>query len=162
MFCPNCGNQQTADQKFCRACGLNLELVSEVISDESNLEKFVSVSLEERIKNRKKRRETIGVILIISSFLVGCLIPILMGLVANWTPIFFIVGGIAGLIFFSGIIFMMFGDLPPKISDSKERTKNISGTENLKELSPADNFEPANSVVENTTRKLEKSKIKKR
>lgn len=162
MFCPNCGNQQTTDQKFCRVCGLNLELVSEVLSDESKLEKFDLVSFEERAENRKKRLGTIGVVLIISSLLVGCLIPILMGIgVADWTSMFFIMGGIAGLILFSGVIVTILSEMPPKISDPKEPTRNVLETENLKELSSADNFKPAKSVVENTTRKLERYKISK-
>ncbi len=28
MFCPNCGNQAASDQKFCRACGMNLQKVA--------------------------------------------------------------------------------------------------------------------------------------
>jgi zinc-ribbon domain len=58
MFCPNCGATNSTEQKFCRACGLNLEptalsLLEQIPSAESakllrrekNLEKFGSVAL---------------------------------------------------------------------------------------------------------------------
>lgn len=33
MYCPNCGTQpQLADQKFCKTCGTNLSMVSQVLS----------------------------------------------------------------------------------------------------------------------------------
>lgn len=57
MFCPNCGANNTTEQKFCRACGLNLEqialsLLEQIPSAESagllkreqNLEKFGSIA----------------------------------------------------------------------------------------------------------------------
>lgn len=31
MHCPNCGKETSTDQKFCRACGMNLEVVSKAV-----------------------------------------------------------------------------------------------------------------------------------
>ena len=57
MFCPNCGANNSTEQKFCRACGLNLEqtalsLLEQIPSAESakllkrekNLEKFGNIA----------------------------------------------------------------------------------------------------------------------
>lgn len=33
MFCPYCATQTTPDQKFCRACGMNLSKVSEAVAE---------------------------------------------------------------------------------------------------------------------------------
>lgn len=57
MFCPNCGTNNLTEQKFCRACGLNLEksaesLLEQIPSAESakllrkerNLEKFGNIA----------------------------------------------------------------------------------------------------------------------
>ena len=33
MFCPNCGNQATGDQKFCRSCGMDLRKVAPALAE---------------------------------------------------------------------------------------------------------------------------------
>ncbi|HEV2706993.1 MAG TPA: zinc ribbon domain-containing protein [Pyrinomonadaceae bacterium] len=34
MHCPNCGMQSASEQKFCRACGLNLEKVAQTLAEQ--------------------------------------------------------------------------------------------------------------------------------
>ena len=34
MHCPRCGTNATANQQFCRACGLNLEKIAELLGEE--------------------------------------------------------------------------------------------------------------------------------
>jgi uncharacterized membrane protein YvbJ len=34
MFCPNCGAKNSTDQKFCRACGMNLEKTAETLIEQ--------------------------------------------------------------------------------------------------------------------------------
>ena len=36
MYCPNCGQSNTFEQRFCRNCGLNLETVAETLSLQLN------------------------------------------------------------------------------------------------------------------------------
>ncbi len=33
MLCPSCGTLATTDQQFCRACGLNLEVIGKLVAD---------------------------------------------------------------------------------------------------------------------------------
>lgn len=34
MYCPNCGNQNSTEQKFCRKCGMNLEQTSSALLEQ--------------------------------------------------------------------------------------------------------------------------------
>ena len=34
MYCPGCGTQSSTDQNYCKACGLNLEAVSGIVSSD--------------------------------------------------------------------------------------------------------------------------------
>lgn len=33
MHCPNCGTETSAGQKFCRACGLSLERIAQLLAE---------------------------------------------------------------------------------------------------------------------------------
>lgn len=34
MYCPNCGNKNSVDQRFCRSCGLGLEKVAQSLTEQ--------------------------------------------------------------------------------------------------------------------------------
>ena len=40
MFCPQCGSSQRDDLKFCKACGVNLHAVAQVVTAREPDEKF--------------------------------------------------------------------------------------------------------------------------
>ena len=40
MFCPQCGSSQREDLKFCKACGVNLHAVAQVVTTREPEEKF--------------------------------------------------------------------------------------------------------------------------
>src|SRR5687767_14913025 len=73
MYCPNCGNQNSADQKFCRSCGLGLQKVAQTLSDQ------LPTKLDLSLQQKKERFEKLGVAAL-SIFGVGVLIPILYGI----------------------------------------------------------------------------------
>lgn len=55
MYCPNCGNKTSADQKFCRSCGLALEKVASALSEQ------LPNSLSENLHEKAERLEKLGV-----------------------------------------------------------------------------------------------------
>ena len=73
MYCPNCGNQNSADQKFCRSCGLGLQKVVQTLSEQRPNE------LDLSLQQKKERFEKLGVAAL-SVFGVGVAIPILYGI----------------------------------------------------------------------------------
>ena len=73
MYCPNCGKQNSADQKFCRSCGLGLQKVALTLSEQ------LPTKLDESLQQKKERYEKLGVAAL-SVFGVGVAIPVLYGI----------------------------------------------------------------------------------
>lgn len=73
MFCPNCGNKNSTDQKFCRSCGLGLQKVAQTLSEQ------LPTKLDLSLQQKKERFEKLGVAAL-SVFGVGVAIPVLYGI----------------------------------------------------------------------------------
>ena len=80
MFCPNCGNQNSADQKFCRSCGLGLQKVVQTLSEQ------LPTKLDVSLQQKKERFEKLGVAAL-GIFGAGLVIPILYSIfyTTMWT-----------------------------------------------------------------------------
>ena len=72
MYCPNCGNQNSAEQKFCRSCGLGLQKVAQTLSEQ------LPTKLDVSLQQKKERFEKLGVAAL-SIFGAGVAIPFLYG-----------------------------------------------------------------------------------
>jgi len=60
MHCPRCGTNATAGQQFCRACGLSLEKVAEVLGDELGLAPSSRASEAARLRERQQKFENLA------------------------------------------------------------------------------------------------------
>jgi len=165
MYCPNCGNKTSADQKFCRSCGLGLQKIAQSLSDQ------LPTRLDKSLQQRKEKFEKLGVAAL-SIFGAGVSIPILYSIFYKmmWTQ-----GKVlAGLGLLALILVMACGLLSTilfaKANELKETPANpnppkpleMNPTEDTKELLSEGAPQPAFSVAERTTELLleEKQQLK--
>jgi len=153
MFCPNCGKENQADQKFCRSCGLKLDAVLQVVADQFPSEEYAAMQRRKRIFERLglgalSIAGLIGLMLLL--FTVGLYKLIVLG------PEVLFGLSIVAVIFFlllSGILigypklFMRFEKVDPQLA-APDESSSIQTTGKLLE----DRFfEPVPSVTEDTT-----------
>ena len=55
MYCPNCSNKISLDQRFCRACGLGLEKIAQSLAEQ------LPTRFDEELLAKKNRLEKLGV-----------------------------------------------------------------------------------------------------
>lgn len=154
MFCPNCGANNTTEQKFCRSCGLNLEGAAA-----SLLEQIPSAEAAELLK-RQRNLEKFGNFAF-GGF--GIVIVIAVSAIIYWV---FTKMVLSGENIFGGILliaFMIFSTLTLAWvifnEDLKEKKQKVNPTlknelaESLDtgKLLEEKPFEPISSVTENTT-----------
>jgi len=158
MFCPNCGNKNSADQKFCRSCGLGLHKIAESISEQ------LPTKLDLSLQKKKEKFEKLGVAAL-SVFGAGVLIPVLYGIFYKlmWTQ-----GKVmAGLGLLALLLILCCGLLSvilfAKANEVKETSANpnpakpleLNTSESTAELlNEAPSQQPRFSVIERTTELL--------
>ncbi len=161
MFCPSCGAKNNIEQKYCRACGLNLEQTAA-----SMLEQFPDGQRLE-LQQQEKTLEKFGNIAF-GGFVV------VIGIALCWM-IYFVFEKmvLSGIQPFSGILliaFIVFAALTlgyviwrESLKEKRQKIVTARGLDSLSESSSTKylgetTFEPVPSVVEDTTELLVKNK----
>jgi hypothetical protein len=157
MFCPNCGANNSTEQKFCRSCGLNL-----VKSAESLVEQMPSAQTANLLRHEKAIERFgnfalggFGVVVIIGiATLVWFLVTKIL---IRGTDIFSAVLLISFIVFaILSLLFVIFNEtLKEKKAKINHTLENeLTEPKNTGKLLEEKPFEPIPSVVENTTELL--------
>ena len=161
MYCPNCGNTNSTEQKFCRSCGLGLQKIVESLAEQPT-------KIDKGLQHRKERLERLGMAAL-SVFGAGLLIPILYSIIYKtmWMQGKIMTGvGMLALVVALGcgllsvILFAQANELKEKASkrpltEPSELNEHANTRELLPEALPQP---PAFSVADRTTELLRAGK----
>jgi hypothetical protein len=149
MHCPGCGKQTSMEQKFCRACGMNLETIAIAMGAQG----YTSVQDEARLAagRRMMRWMTWGVIITFAGMFLG---------IAGKKLIHDdFISGIGALIAVAGIFLICIGSLATLAPRRKSRQATTEPTPAKPTLPLELPPESIRSVTESTTKLLEVEKV---
>ncbi len=157
MYCPNCGNKSSTDQKFCRACGLGLEKVTQTLVEQ------LPTKLGESLQEQKNRLEQWGVAAL-SVFGLGVLGLLLYGTVYKlMITQGRVMGGLALLglvaIISCGLLSVYLFAKAQEVEKAKTKRRitqaeDLTPIETTRGLLPEGQLEQITSVTERTTELL--------
>jgi actin-related protein len=154
MFCPNCGNQTSSEQKFCRACGLGLEKIAQSLGEQ------LPSRMDQSLRARQERLEKLGVGALsvfglgVLGFLLYAVGQKLLASQGSLLAILVMVGLVImlGCGLLSVILFARAKELREQAGKHPLQPNEITGQ--TKELLPESRFEPIPTVTERTTELL--------
>jgi hypothetical protein len=160
MYCPSCGIQTSSDQKYCRSCGMDLQMISQAVG-----EHLGQIIEESKARQRKLERwgtvtGLIGVSML-ALLLIGFLICLAVSKVAGISIDAFgfdsfapVVGAIGLCLTISGAGLAGYPSIRKELG--KLRPAKLTGkAQTTAELLEANKGEQAPSITERTTNLLE-------
>jgi uncharacterized membrane protein YvbJ len=157
MFCPNCGKENSTEQKFCRACGIGLEKTVE-----SLMEQKLSPSQGDNLLCKRILLETFGtvaaggLITVIVIAVSAIIYTVVTKMILTGTSVLFGSLLTAFIVFaLLTLIYVLFNEsLKEKQNKWKLPVNELDEQINAKSLLEEKPFEPALSVTENSTELL--------
>ena len=157
MFCPNCGKENSTEQKFCRACGIGLEKIVESLAEQKLSSAQDDRSLRKRILLEAFGTVAFGGLAVVLVIAVGAIIyGIVTKLILTGSSVLFGILLTAFIVF--ALLSLIYVFLNESLKERQNKRKQSGGeltkpknTDRLLEEKP---FEPASSVVENSTELL--------
>ena len=154
MYCPNCGNTNSTENKFCRSCGLNLEKAAQSIAKQ-----LPASEMDKSLQDKQRKVERLLYILIgggISIFAIIMIGMIIREIIIGKSHIF---GGLMFIAFTVGFVLItllaLYRDSLLKASRQKQLSQQtLQLSEPTQKLLTESYFEPITSVAERTTELL--------
>ena len=166
MYCPKCATPLSDDQKFCRSCGLDLQVISQLLTNEPQAVEPAASEFQtsERTQDRKAQIQRQGIIILMFGLVVGCLIPISLGLLSNYgwlNQLILVLSGLAGLLLFAGCIRLIYADGVPEtpVGSESYQLPAWQQAKQTNQLSSADRSASVPAVTEHTTDLLNPVKV---
>ncbi len=157
MFCPNCGANNSTTQKFCRACGLNLEKTAESMFEQIPSAESANLLKHEKLIERFGNFALGGLGIVILFGVTILIYAIIEKFLVSGTNIYFAILLIAFIIFaFLSLVFVIFNEsLKEKKAKINPTIKNeLDEKKDTAKLLVEKPFEPIPSVTENSTELL--------
>ena len=158
MYCPNCGKTNSAEQKFCRSCGLSLEKAVQSLA-----EQLPGLELDKNLRERQLKVDRLITIVVgsaISIVLVGVLWGIIYGIIivnGQVTVGLFMLAFIVGMILF-GLLSMYRDSLRKAAAKRQLSEASPPLVADTGKLLSESRVEPIPSVTEHTTELLLKNR----
>jgi len=156
MFCPNCGANNSTEQKFCRACGLNLEKSAESLVEQMPSAQSANLLKQERMLEKFGDFAWGGFGLVIVIAVGAMIYGIFAKMILTGSNVFFGALLISFIIFgFLSLAYVVIAEILKEEKQKKSVLKNELGdAEYTAKLLEEKSFEPTASVVENSTELL--------
>ena len=161
MYCPSCGKPNNTDQKFCRACGMNLEQSAHSLLEQFPNKQRLDLQREEKMLERFGKVAFMGFGIVIGIAILAMVYFIFEKMVLSGEQ------SLPGLLLISFIVFagLTLGYVIWN-ENLKEKRAKIEATpapaadesRPTGKLTDGADFEPVPSVTENTTAHLERPK----
>jgi len=157
MFCPNCGANNSTEQKFCRSCGLNLERTAESMLEQLPSAESANLLKQEQMLEKFGSIAWSGFGLVLLTAIGAIVYVVFTKMVLTGENILF------GILLITFVIFaalsLSYVFLNETLKEKKQKLKSLSASElteakNTGNLLEEKHFEPARSVTENTTELL--------
>lgn len=165
MFCPNCGTEATGSRKFCRACGMNLDLISQVMSGHIPVMPLGEPAPKGSLFDLNDRSKTtrLGFLSLWGGIMLAALIGIIGGALSNLDNevggFVASLAGIGGLIFMIGMGLLIYSRFLPKPEKTFQPQQNwLPPQQQYIDMQQDYERRSARSVTENTTELFDKSR----
>ena len=113
MYCPRCATRLARTATRCHECALDVEPIARLLAHPER--PIASTASRDRaaivVERWRRQRHGWGLLLVMTSLLVGCLIPICLGLFSSFAALntlILVLAGLAGALLICGSIFLMY------------------------------------------------------